>query len=191
MSSFKLADAIDLDSNPPSSMKIKEIRQDLESMGIGTKSFIEKSEFVDALIEARKERKAPGGDENAPGSGDDEEGPSYFICLDGSNDTDGPLRRDCVCRGDDAGYAHLKCLVEYAKSESMKLNKQLLPSEVATLRNRFTMSNPGDRKKKKRKATRRALFRTIIAWLRQVEVVVTGFKEGRCSCQVMGSPCCA
>ena len=125
MSSFKLADAIDLDSNPPSSMKIKEIRQELESMGIGTKSFIEKSEFVDALIEARKERKAPGGDENAPGSGDDEEGPLCFICLDGSNDTDGPLRRDCVCRGDDAGYAHLKCLVEYAKSQSMQLGINL------------------------------------------------------------------
>jgi len=62
-------------------MKIKEIRQELESMGIGTKSFIEKSEFVDALIEARKERKAPWGDENAPGSGDDEEGPLCFICL--------------------------------------------------------------------------------------------------------------
>ena len=93
-------------------MGIKAIRQELESMGIGTKSFIEKSEFVDARIEARKERKAPGGDENTPGSGDDEEGPLCFICLDGSNDTDGPLRRDCVCRGDDAGYAHLKCLVE-------------------------------------------------------------------------------
>lgn len=85
----------------------------------------------------------------AGGSGD-EEGPVCFICLDGSNDTDGPLRRDCVCRGDDAGYAHLKCLVEYAKSESMKLNKELLPSEVAMLRNRFTMSNPGDCKKEEK-----------------------------------------
>ena len=73
-----------------------------------------------------------------------------FICLDGSNDTDGPLRRDCVCRGDDAGYAHLKCLVEYAKSESMRLKKELLPSEVAMLRNRLTMSNPGNLKKEEK-----------------------------------------
>ena len=49
-----------VDSNP-SSMRIKEIRQELESMGIVTKSFIEKSEFVNALINARKEGKAPGG----------------------------------------------------------------------------------------------------------------------------------
>ena len=67
MSSFKLAD---LDSNPPSSMGIKEFREELESMGIGTKSFIEKSEFVKALIDARSEGK------KAPGSGgDEEEGP--------------------------------------------------------------------------------------------------------------------
>jgi hypothetical protein len=122
-------------------MGIKEIRKELESMGIGTKSFIEKSEFVNALIHARKQGKVRGDDEQAPGSGGDEEGPLCFICLDGSNDNDGPLRRDCVCRGDDAGYAHLKCLVEYAKSESMKLKKELLPSEVAMLRNRFTTSN--------------------------------------------------
>ena len=128
-------------------MGIKEIRKELESMGIGTKSFIEKSEFVNALIHARKQGKVRGDDEQAPGSGGDEEGPLCFICLDGSNDNDGPLRRDCVCRGDDAGYAHLKCLVEYAKSESMKLKKELLPSEVAMLRNRFTTSNGGRPKK--------------------------------------------
>ena len=34
-------------------MGIKAIRQELESMGIGTKSFIEKSEFVNALLDAR------------------------------------------------------------------------------------------------------------------------------------------
>jgi hypothetical protein len=39
-------------------MGIKAIRQELESMGIGTNSFIEKSEFVNALLDARNERKA-------------------------------------------------------------------------------------------------------------------------------------
>jgi len=53
----QLADAIETDSNP-SSMGIKAIRQELESMGIDTKSFIEKSEFVNALLDARNERKA-------------------------------------------------------------------------------------------------------------------------------------
>ena len=42
-----------------SSMKAKEIRQELESYGISTKSFFEKSELVDALLSARKEGKTP------------------------------------------------------------------------------------------------------------------------------------
>jgi hypothetical protein len=44
--------------NNPSSMGIKAIRQELESMGIDTKSFIEKGEFVNALLAARNEREA-------------------------------------------------------------------------------------------------------------------------------------
>jgi TPR repeat protein len=44
--------------NNPSLMGIKAIRQELESMGIVTTSFIEKSEFVNALLDARNERKA-------------------------------------------------------------------------------------------------------------------------------------
>jgi len=39
-------------------MGIKAIRQELESMGIDTKSFIEKSEFVNALLDARNKIKA-------------------------------------------------------------------------------------------------------------------------------------
>jgi hypothetical protein len=39
-------------------MGIKAIRQELETMGIDTKSFIEKSEFVNAVLDARNERKA-------------------------------------------------------------------------------------------------------------------------------------
>jgi tetratricopeptide (TPR) repeat protein len=44
--------------NNPSSMGIKAIRQELESMGIDTKSFIEKSDFVNALLAARNQRQA-------------------------------------------------------------------------------------------------------------------------------------
>eukprot|EP00581_Thalassiosira_minuscula_P002822 CAMPEP_0183736798 /NCGR_PEP_ID=MMETSP0737-20130205/50280_1 /TAXON_ID=385413 /ORGANISM="Thalassiosira miniscula, Strain CCMP1093" /LENGTH=212 /DNA_ID=CAMNT_0025970907 /DNA_START=288 /DNA_END=926 /DNA_ORIENTATION=+ len=42
-----------------SAMKAKEIRQELESYGISTKSFFEKSEFEEALLNARKEGKTP------------------------------------------------------------------------------------------------------------------------------------
>ena len=40
-------------------MKAKDIRQELESYGISTKSFFEKSELVGALLAARKEGKTP------------------------------------------------------------------------------------------------------------------------------------
>jgi len=52
-----------------SAMKAKEIRQELESYGISTKSFFEKSEMVDALVKARKEGKTP--INNNDGSGGD------------------------------------------------------------------------------------------------------------------------
>lgn len=42
-----------------SAMKAKEIRQELESYGISTKSFFEKSELVEALVKARMEGKTP------------------------------------------------------------------------------------------------------------------------------------
>ena len=52
-----------------SSMKVSQIRQELESYGISTKSFFEKSELVEALVAARKEGKVPiaggGGNANA------------------------------------------------------------------------------------------------------------------------------
>ncbi|KAL7553639.1 hypothetical protein ACHAWF_016944 [Thalassiosira exigua] len=45
--------------------------------------------------------------------------PSCFICLgEGEDETGAPLRRDCSCRGDAAGFAHLPCLVQYAKQKS-------------------------------------------------------------------------
>ena len=45
--------------------------------------------------------------------------PSCWICLvEGSDDEDRPLVRDCSCRGDDAGFAHLSCIIKYAEHKS-------------------------------------------------------------------------
>ena len=47
----------------PSAMTVKNLRQELESLGIDTRSFLEKSEFIDALLTARKGGKHGGGEE--------------------------------------------------------------------------------------------------------------------------------
>jgi hypothetical protein len=44
---------------------------------------------------------------------------SCWICLDDGPDRHGkPPVRDCSCRGDDAGFAHVSCVVEYARRKS-------------------------------------------------------------------------
>jgi hypothetical protein len=51
-------------------------------------------------------------------SGDDD-GAVCYLCLDGGADeADQPLRRDCACRGTDAGFVHLSCLTNYAETKS-------------------------------------------------------------------------
>jgi hypothetical protein len=40
-----------------------------------------------------------------------------YLCLDGGFLE--PLRRDCACRGTDAGFVHLSCLTKYAATKSM------------------------------------------------------------------------
>ena len=51
------------------------------------------------------------------GIGDEES--VCYLCLDGDLDDDGrPLRRDCACRGTDAGFVHLSCLANYAETKS-------------------------------------------------------------------------
>jgi hypothetical protein len=49
----------------------------------------------------------------------DEEAVCY-LCLDGGVDKSDqqPLRRDCACRGSDAGFVHLSCLAGYAAAKS-------------------------------------------------------------------------
>jgi hypothetical protein len=47
------------------------------------------------------------------------EGAMCFICLgEGDDDEGGPLVRDCSCRGDSAGFAHLSCIIQYAEQKS-------------------------------------------------------------------------
>jgi hypothetical protein len=42
-----------------------------------------------------------------------------YLCLGGGADeADQPLRRDCACRGTDAGFVHLSCLTGYAETKS-------------------------------------------------------------------------
>jgi len=46
------------------------------------------------------------------------DGASCYICLDEGPDEEGrPLVRDCSCRGDGAGFAHLSCIVKYAEQK--------------------------------------------------------------------------
>ena len=52
-------------------------------------------------------------------SSEDDGAAVCYLCLDGGDDDAGqPLRRDCACRGSDAGFFHLECLVKYAASKS-------------------------------------------------------------------------
>ena len=49
----------------------------------------------------------------------DDSAPVCYLCLDGGADeSDQPLRRDCACRGTDAGFVHLSCLVGFAETKS-------------------------------------------------------------------------
>jgi hypothetical protein len=51
------------------------------------------------------------------GIGDEES--VCYLCLGGDLDDHGqPLRRDCACRGTDAGFVHLLCLANYAETKS-------------------------------------------------------------------------
>jgi len=57
----------------------------------------------------------------ASGDGDGES--VCYLCLDGDLDDDGQLlRRDCACRGTDAGFVHLSCLTKYAATKSKQAN---------------------------------------------------------------------
>mmetsp|Transcript_30891 Transcript_30891/g.65290 ORF Transcript_30891/g.65290 Transcript_30891/m.65290 type:complete len:494 (-) Transcript_30891:143-1624(-) len=49
----------------------------------------------------------------------DNEGVSCWICLEeGPDELGKPLVRDCACHGESAGFAHLSCIIQYAKGKS-------------------------------------------------------------------------
>lgn len=70
-------------------MRVKEIRDELESYGISTKSFFEKSEMVDALVAARKEGKTPINDFVTSGEGPTSSSSSSSTNTNASNNTAG------------------------------------------------------------------------------------------------------
>lgn len=47
--------------------------------------------------------------------------PLCWICLGDESETVECLRRDCSCRGTDAGYVHQSCLVKYAEKKSEEM----------------------------------------------------------------------
>ncbi|KAL9185317.1 hypothetical protein ACHAXT_003094 [Thalassiosira profunda] len=68
-----------------SAMKAKEIRDELQSYGISTVAFLEKSELVDALVEARKEGKSPVANDkpaSAEVPDDDDEDDGFIFEMD-------------------------------------------------------------------------------------------------------------
>jgi hypothetical protein len=84
-----------------SSMGAGEIRRELESMGIGTKSFLEKSELVDALLGARREGRtaaaaAPVGAGVGVGVGVDGGGGDDSAVGGASDDRRGRLEREMI-----------------------------------------------------------------------------------------------
>jgi hypothetical protein len=45
----------------------------------------------------------------------------YFCLEEGPDDEGKSLVRDCSCRGDSAGFAHLSCLTKYAEQKCKKV----------------------------------------------------------------------
>ena len=56
-----------------------------------------------------------------------------YLCLDGGvDDAAQPLRRDCACRGSDAGFVHLSCLADYAETKSKQAHGMNLDMDEFT-----------------------------------------------------------
>ena len=52
------------------------------------------------------------------------DGAACYFCLGEEEDEEGmPLVRDCSCRSDSAGFAHLSCLTKYAEQKSKQANE--------------------------------------------------------------------
>jgi hypothetical protein len=56
-----------------------------------------------------------------------------YCCLHAVDEAGQYVRRDCACRGTDAGFVHLSCLAEYAETKSMQaigMNQFIKPWET-------------------------------------------------------------
>ena len=72
-------------------------------------------ECIDANAELQLEAPPKKKEETSEGETNK---PECWICLDDGPDENGGMpRRDCSCRGDAAGFAHLLCLQEYARQK--------------------------------------------------------------------------
>ena len=65
----------------------------------------------------------------ATAASDEEEPDMCWLCLDGEDESGQPLRRDCSCRGG-SGWAHLSCVVGYAKQETEKGKNIIQPWRI-------------------------------------------------------------
>ena len=65
-------------------------------------------------------------------------GAACYFCLGEEADEEGkPLERNCSCRGDSAGFAHLSCLTKYAKQKS----KQASDGDICAFFNPWRFCN--------------------------------------------------
>ena len=77
-------------------------------------------------VERRKRPRAPSGlllSAKAKRTMKDDGVAMCYMCHGGGVDDNAgqPLRRDCACRGTDAGFVHIKCLTAYAKTKSKQV----------------------------------------------------------------------
>jgi hypothetical protein len=56
----------------------------------------------------------------------EDEAMCYLCHGTGADESGQPLRRDCACRGTDAGFVHLSCLIEYAAAKSKGWDGRLM-----------------------------------------------------------------
>ena len=88
----------------------------------GTKRKLDLGELGNTteLMELSDTEKASQDDIKQPSSsGNEEQGAMCHICHGTVADESGqPLRRDCACRGTDAGFVHLSCLTKYGETKS-------------------------------------------------------------------------
>jgi hypothetical protein len=52
----------------------------------------------------------------------------YFCLEDGKDDDEKPVVRNCSCRGDSAGFAHLSCLIKNATHKSLQITSRTTAS---------------------------------------------------------------